>query len=152
MYISKDALNLYKISVGKIICYPAFTSTSIIKDEFMPDPIPNCELVQLIIEQNNSKSVVSISEFSEYPEEKEYLFLPFSFFKIVNIKFGNGTENNPHIINLLALYSDKPIEDLFLDFMDKETDNLEPEGLDMLILCNNNNAIKFNPIYYSPKY
>ena len=152
LYLSKDAINLYKISIGKIICYPAFTSTSIIKDGFMPAPIPNCELVQLIIEQNNSKSVVSISEFSQYPEEKEYLFLPFSFFKIVNIRFGNGTENNPHIINLLALYSDKPIEELFLDFMEEKTDNLEPEGLDMLILYNGNKAIKFNPIYYSKNY
>ena len=33
--------------------------------------------------------------------------------------------------------------------MENETDNLNPEGLDLLILENNNEKISINPIYYS---
>ena len=35
--------------------------------------------------------------------------------------------------------------------MENETDNLNPEGLDLLILENNNKKISINPIYYSNK-
>ena len=42
---------------------------------------------------------------------------------------------------------DKPLEEIFEDFLKKETDNLDPEGLNMLILCNNNEKIDFNKKY-----
>ena len=35
--------------------------------------------------------------------------------------------------------------------MENETDNLNHEGLDLLILENNNKKISINPIYYSNK-
>ena len=82
MYINKKDIKLYNGSIGRVICYPAFTSTSIAKDGFNPKKYnPEDELVQIIIKQNNTKSAVLISEFSEYSEIKEYLFLPFSFLK-----------------------------------------------------------------------
>jgi len=142
MYLSLEELNVYENSINKVICYPSFTSTSLY-DNFMPKNMPNKQLVKLIINQNNSQSVVSISKISENPNEKEYLFLPFSFFKIQNVKLGNG--KIPHIINLLALNSEKPIEEMILDFILNETDNLDPEGLDMLYLTNNENTIVINP-------
>ena len=151
-YINKEDIKLYKNSEGRVICYPAFTSTSIEANAYTPYKVnPSDELVQLIIEQNNTKSAVSISEFSKYPDEKEYLFLPFSFFKIKNVEMHSGSEDNPHIVNLIAIETDKPIEEMFVHFFKNETDSLNPEGLDMLKLCNNNTKIVFNEIYFKNK-
>ena len=152
MYLSQKEIKQYEQSIGKIICYPSFTSTSIGKNNFTPFKINvNSELALLIIEPNNTKSVVSISEYAVYPGEEEYLFLPFSFFKITKVELKKGNEKDPHIINLLALNSDKPIEEMFYNFMENETDNLNPEGLDFLLLSENNTKIIFNDIYYSKK-
>ena len=149
MFINKEDLKLYKNSIGRVICYPAFTSTSIDESAYIPHQVnPDDELVKLIIEQNNTKSAVLISEFSKFPQEKEYLFLPFSFFKIKNVEEHSGTRNNPHIIYLIAIESDKPIEEMFVDFFKNETDGLNPEGLDMLKLCNNDTKIVFNETYF----
>ena len=148
MYLDPKDIKLYKDSVGKVICYPAFTSTSLIKGRFIPKKYnKEHELVLLEIKQNNSKSVVSISEDSIYKKEEEYLFLPFSFFKIKNVELREGNEDNPHIIYLTAINSDKPIEEIFFDFMNNETDSLNPEGLDLLILDNNSEKIVLNQIY-----
>ena len=148
MYISLDAVNNYASSIGKVICFPSFTSTSIEDGAFSPTKYnPSDHLVKLIIKQNETKSVVSIGNDSIYKSEKEYLFLPFSFFKIVDVRKKEGTSQSPHIINLIALNSDKPIEEMFSDFMDNKTDNLDPEGLDMLSLSYNKEKIIFNPLY-----
>lgn len=37
---------------------------------------------------------------------------------------------------------------MFVDFVENITDNLDPEGLDMLLYDNNKKEIYFNPIYY----
>ena len=37
---------------------------------------------------------------------------------------------------------------MFIDFMENETDNLIPDGLDMLLLTNQNEKIIFNAEYY----
>ena len=150
MYLNRNEIKKYEESIERVICYPSFTSTSIKKDAFTPDKyIESDELVLLIIEQNNTKSTVLISQFSDYQSEEEYLFLPFSFFKITKVELKNGTISDPHIIHLIALNSEKPIEDMFRDFFKNVTDNLNPEGLDLLILCENKTKIKFNPIYYT---
>ena len=106
-------------------------------------------MVLLIIEQNKTKSVVSISEFSNFPNEEEYLFLPFSFFKIKKFLRKEGAKENPHIIYLIALNTEKPTEEMFYDFMINETDNLSPEGLDLLILKSSGTKIVFNCLYFS---
>ena len=154
MYIDKKDLEVYFKSVGKVICYPSFTSTSIKEGEFSPTVFAKEEdvLVKLIIEQNNSKSVVSIKEFSKHPDEEEYLFLPFSFFKITGVKKCDGNANNPHKIFLTAIDSEKPIEDIFLNYMENETDNLDPEGLDMLKIYEAGTKIKLNPSLLSKNY
>ena len=149
MYLNKEDIKLYEKSINKVICYPSFTSTSIGKDSFSPDPNHNkdLELVLIVIKQNNTKSCVSISEFSKYPGEEEYLFLPFSFFKIMKVELNEGNADNPHIIHLLAINSKKPIEEMFSEFMENETDSLNPEGLDLLYLNYNSTEILFNKIY-----
>ena len=146
MYLTPEDFNVYLNSIGEVICYPSFTSTSLVETGYSPNPSNKDEqLVKLIIEQNNSKSVVSISEISNFPNEKEYLFLPFSFFKIKDVKIDKGTKGHPHIINLIALNSKKPIEEMFLDYMENETDNLDPEGIEMLKLCDEKTKIILNP-------
>ena len=150
MYLNRNEIKKYEESIERVICFPAFTSTSINKDAFTPGGCNNSdELVLLIIEQNNTKSTVLISQFSDYPCEEEYLFLPFSFFKIKKVELKEGTISDPHIFYLIALNSEKPIEDMFIDFFKNVTDNLNPEGLDLLILCENKTKIKFNQIYYT---
>ena len=151
MYLDPEDVKIYKKSVGRVICYPAFTSTSL-NTNFTPNPYnDSVQLVILDIEPNNTKSTISISKYSDYENEEEYLFLPFSFFKIKKVKLCEGNRDNPHIIYLKALESEKPIEQLLDDFMENETDSLNPEGLDLLILENNNEKISINPIYYSDK-
>ena len=150
MYLKRNDIKEYEHLINNVICYPSFTSTSIDKNGYMP--IKHClldELVLLIIEQNNTKSTVSISQFSDYPKEEEYLFLPFSLFKITKVELKKGNEYEPHIIYLTALNSDKPIEEMFIDFFEKETDNLSPEGLDLLTLSNRNKKVNFNKMYFT---
>ena len=149
MYLNPNEIKQYEQSVGRVICYPSFTSTSLGKDNYIAHPCnKDDELVLLIIKQNETKSVVSISEFSPYPNEEEYLFLPFSFFKINKVEIKNGSVNNPHIIHLIALNSEKPIEEMFDDFITKVTDNLNPEGLDLLQLDNDGTEIVFNEEFF----
>ena len=150
--IARSDIKAYELLVKNVICYPSFTSTSINKNGFMPSKNNSLdELVLLIIEQNNTKSAVSISQFSDYPGEEEYLFLPFSLFKITRVELKKGNKSDPHIIYLTALNSEKPIEEMFIDFFEKETDNLNPEGLDLLTLSNRKTKINFNQIYFTSK-
>ena len=152
MYLYPNDIRLYEQSIGRVICYPSFTSTSKGKDNFTPFQYnKNQELVLLIIETNNTKSAISISEFSEFKGEDEYLFVPFSFFKITKVELKQGTFAEPHIIHLIALNSDKPVEEMFYNFFENETDNLNPEGLDFLLLTDNQTKIIFNDIYLTKK-
>ena len=152
MYIKQEEFSLYKSSIGKVICYPSFISTSMKANGYCPlSPGNNLILVKLVIQQNNSPSIVSIRDISQHPMEEEYLCAPFTFFKITNVEC--KTVNNIHTdtIYLTALNSPKPLEDMFLEFMENETDNLDPEGLQMIRLINNNTTIILNP-YLKAEY
>ena len=104
---------LYKISIGEIICYPAFTSTSekdISKYNFPTSTAievnnisPSDISVVLIIKYNcnnssNPTPCVCASEYSVNSGEEEFIFPPFSFFKINSVEEKDGTPQNPHII------------------------------------------------------
>ena len=150
MFLNPNDIKLYAQSIEKVICFPSFTLTSIKKNGFIPSKNNyKDELVLFIINQNDSKSSVLISQFSNFPEDEEFLFLPFSFFKIQKVELKKGNENDPHLIYLLALNSEDSIEEMFLNFYKNETNNLNPEGLDFLILSENKTKIIFNPIYLS---
>lgn len=113
MTIKLSDFYLYKILVGELICYPAFTSTSekdISKYNF-PTSIAievnkltsNDISVVLIINYNcknkyDSTPCVNASEYSVNSGEQEYIFPPFSFFKINKVEERDGKPNNPHII------------------------------------------------------
>ena len=104
---------LYKIFVGELICYPAFTSTSeedITKYDFptstaidVNDLTPNDVSVVLNIKyicknSSNATPCINAVEYSVNAGEKEYIFPPFSFFKIEKVVENEGIPSNPHII------------------------------------------------------
>ena len=149
MILPKEDIDLYGASIGRVFCYPSFTSTSLLRGKFTPTGKSDNEVVILEIKQNGSKNAISIEEYSKYQGEKEYVFPPFSFFKIAGMKREEGTAKNPHIIQLIAIKTEKPLEEIFEDFFIKETDNLDPEGLEMLFLSENNEKIEFNKKYYT---
>ena len=113
MTIKLSDFLLYKIFTGELICYPAFTSTSeedISKYDF-PTPTainvndlnPSDVSVVLMINYNckNSSNVtpcVNVVEYSVNSGEREFIFPPFSFFKIERVVENSGTPNDPHII------------------------------------------------------
>ena len=144
MYITREEFEIYENNINRVICYPSFTSTSILENAFNPqNNLNNDQYVKLVIQQNNSKSVVSIGKISQNPDEKEYLFIPFSFFRIIRVKRSEN-QNEPHIIHLMALNSEESIEEMIIDFMENVTDNVDPEGLDMLQLDEYNTKIIIN--------
>ena len=141
MYISQNEYSIYLNSIGKIICYPSFTSTSLHKGWNPLSQNSGLILVRLVIQQNNSQSIISIMDLSQHKNEEEYLCLPFTFFKITNVEC--KMENNIHTdtIYLTALNSEKPLEEMFWDFLENETDNLDPEGLEMIRLVNDTTIV-----------
>ena len=137
LYLKMEEIQTYINNKGRVICFPAFTSTSILNNAYYPffQASQNSIQTKMIIEQNNCKSIISIRSLSKNSHEEEYLCLPFTFFKINNVicKIENPVKNMKSFeIYLTALNSEKPIEEMYLDFMENETDNLDPEGLDIL--------------------
>lgn len=121
MKIKLSDYYLYKISLGELICYPAFTSTSV-KDISKYD-FPTSIAIEVNNINHNDISVVLIIKYSIYnnflqklfkksyvtpcinvskysinPGEEEYIFPPFSFFRIDNIEEKSGTPDDPHLI------------------------------------------------------
>ena len=137
LYLKMEEIQTYINNKGRVICFPAFTSTSILNNAYYPffQASQNSIQTKMIIEQNNCKSIISIRSLSKNSHEEEYLCLPFTFFKINNVicKIENPVKNMKSFeIYLTALNSEKPIEEMYLDFMENETDNIDPEGLDIL--------------------
>jgi hypothetical protein len=113
MTIKLSDYYLYKIFLGELICFPAFTSTSekdISKYNF-PTAIakdinnlsPNDISVVLIIKykcknSSNPTPCVNATEYSVCKSEREFIFPPFSFFKIEKIEENKGTTDSPNII------------------------------------------------------
>lgn len=115
MTIKMSDYYLYKVSIGELICYPSFTSTSeqdMTKYSFPTEiakKINNItinDITVLLIINYNCKNwsyttpCVCSSEYSQYSDEQEYIFPPFSFFRINKITERNGTPENPHIIHM----------------------------------------------------
>ena len=74
MTISEIEFKNYQKSVNRIICYPSFTSTSSDRYAFVSD-----YNVLLVINSNNSKSVISIEELSNLKMKKNIYFSHFHF-------------------------------------------------------------------------
>lgn len=113
MTIKLSDFYMYKIFIGELICYPAFTSTS--EKDISKYNFPTATAIEvnkltandisvvLIIEyicynKNDSTPCINASEYSVNSGEEEYIFPPFSFFKITNVEERDGKPNNPHII------------------------------------------------------
>ncbi len=115
MTIKLSDFYLYKILEGELVCYPAFTSTSekdISKYNFptttainINDLTPNDVSIVLMINyicksSSNSTPCVDVEEHSVNAGEREFIFPPFSFFKIEKVVENGGVPNDPHIIYL----------------------------------------------------
>ena len=144
MVIKSEDYEKYKKNIGELICYPAFTSTS--EKDMTKSTFPT----STAIEVNNIKSddiyVVLFIDYkcnnSSYPTpcvnvsydsvnsgEKEYIFPPFSFFKIEKVENRSGISKDPHIIymtvpnkriliefaikNNKTIYYDKDLNELY---------------------------------------
>ena len=126
MTIKLSDFLLYKIFVGELICYPAFTSTSeedITKYNFptstaidVNELTPSDVSVVLNIKyqcQNSSNATpcVNAVQYSVNAGEREFIFPPFSFFKIENVVERSGIPSDPHVI-----YMSVPNKKYLLEF------------------------------------
>jgi hypothetical protein len=80
----------YTLSEGHIICFPSFTSTSVIRNNFIPtNKKPNSIKIELFIQYKyrpgNISPAIDISDMSVYKQENERLLLPFTFLRINSI-------------------------------------------------------------------
>ena len=50
---------------------------------------------------------VNLVQKSNVAGEQEYLFAPYSVFKVVSVKWGAGTDEDPYIIELIAAPDNK---------------------------------------------
>ena len=110
MVLKLEDFEKYKNNIGELICYPTFISTSenkyIFQSSINKNDIKSNDIyVILIIDYKcNNPSYptpcIDISYFSVYYAEKEYIFPPFSFFRIEKVENRNGRRNDPHIIYL----------------------------------------------------
>ena len=124
----------YKSNIGQIICYPAFTSVS--ESDIPKYSSPNLESIRINDIKSDDIYVVLYIDYkcnnTSYPTpcvnisyetanygEKEYIFPPFSFFRIENVENRSGTSKDPHIIYMtvpnkrilieFAIKNNKPI-------------------------------------------
>jgi len=119
--ISIKDLHLYDLFEGYIICFPSFISTSNSPNAFYCQKVKNkklsCYNGEFIEEKNvlfkihykynelNYCPAFNIKNVSAYKYEKEYLFPPFSFFRISKFISNEGTNSNPVIIELEVIPS-----------------------------------------------
>ena len=113
MVIKYNDYEKYKNNIGELICFPSFTFVSEKDTPKYNFPTVNSIKINniksediyvvLIIEYKCDNSsyetpCINVSYDSVNPKEKEYIFPPFSFFRITKIIEGNGKKGNPHII------------------------------------------------------
>ena len=121
--LSIKDLYSYDLFEGKIICLPSFVSTSNDEDAFYFPAIQKHKslygtgfLGEKYIYETREKCVLlkinykfkessqcpcfDIKNCSEFEYEKEYLFPPFSFFKILKFTMNEGTRDEPTVIEL----------------------------------------------------
>jgi hypothetical protein len=106
-------LLLYKRCEDRIICYPSFTSSSELKkiaeffakrDVDSPEERKKNKVFSVILTinykfcKNFISYAIDISKCSDYPDECEVLFLPFTFFALKKVEI--NYENHTSIITL----------------------------------------------------
>ena len=84
-------------------------------------------------------------ELNENVEEEEYPVEEVRPLDDSETSAGNETGEPDASSAPVQIEVEKPIEEMFLEYMEKETDNLDPEGLDMLKLTNDNLTLVLNP-------
>ncbi len=124
MTIKLADLHMYKACEGEVICYPAFTSTS--EEDISKYNFPTytaCHVnnlkasdISVVLKINykhsygNITPAISVDMYSVNKGEREFIFPPFSFFKIKKVELYGGTGNNPHVIYLDVINKKNYIE------------------------------------------
>ncbi len=151
VYLDKEEIYYYKSITDQIICYPYFFSTSL-DENYFQNNINNSKSINnspkfhttFIIEQNDSKSVISLNNINGDQNSAKYIFVPFTLFKINKVERKKNQEKEEYEVYLIALNSEISLEEMFEDFMVDETDNVDPRGLDMLQLTKKDTEIIIN--------
>ena len=134
LLISIKDLYAYDLFEGRVVCFPAFTSTSIDPDAFdfpvvkkhkltnYSKMFPSdkektytkdkCVLIKFNYKYKESDvcPAFDINGVSEFENEKEFLFPPFSFFRISKYNSTKGTRDDPIIIELEVIPKKKILE------------------------------------------
>ena len=113
MVLKSYDYSAYKDNIGQLICYPAFTFVSERDLSKYSSPNPKAirinhiksddiHIVLYIDYKCNNTSYqtpcINISSITTNYGEKEYIFPPFSFFRIEKVENRSGTIKDPHII------------------------------------------------------
>ena len=107
--IKKADIFLYKACEGDVFFFPSFTSTSSLKKKvkniFIKDDsafnykdlsqVCNCLItIKYNLKNDDFQQEAGIKDFSDYSNEEERLFPPFSFFRIKKVKYNIRDDNN----------------------------------------------------------
>ena len=126
MVIKSEDYEKYKNNIGELICYPAFTSTT--EKDMTKYAFPTSTTIEvnniksddiyvvLLIDYkcNNSSyptPCINVSDYLLYSGEKEYIFPPFSFFKIEKVENRSGISKDPH-----RIYMTVPNKRILIEF------------------------------------
>ena len=88
----------YERAKGKLICFPSFTSTTILLEIAVnfsktknKEQYETIIIIDYIYKKDFIPTAIDVSEISAFPHEKEYLFPPYSFFKVKNTKIDHSS-------------------------------------------------------------
>ena len=83
----------YERAKGKLICFPSFTSTTILREIAVnfsirenPEQYETIIIIDYIYKNGFIPTAVDVSKISKFEHEKECLFPPYSFFKVKDTK------------------------------------------------------------------
>jgi hypothetical protein len=96
--LSEKMIEEYRAAVGKIIVWPAFTSTS--KDRHVAEFCSGNALFIIEVSGIHSQGVRDISSLSQFPEEREVLFCGGQSFVVLKIEW--DSESGKYLIYMSA--------------------------------------------------
>ena len=164
--ITMNRLDLYSYQFceNDIICFPSFTSTTVLENyDFKPaknakkinnDQIKEKSYVKMIITYNPQGNDcqpqgVDISDISQFNEEQEILLFPFTFLNIDKVEINSGKEDDKHFIYLTIINKGDILE---YGLKKKYAFKLVDHGTKIVIDKENNSSCDDNELYYGMSF
>ena len=123
-----DLLN-YESAKGELICFPSFTSTTPLleKAKEFANTTDNSQYSTIIIinytwEKGFLPTAVDVSDISKFKNEKENLFYPYSFFRIIDVQINHlnkSAEIQLEAIRKKTIFEKELKDDTYLAYNDK---------------------------------